>query len=136
MTWRTIIRSVAEIAWSFIAWGGLFAVPHALLWSGHYWWAAFAASASVLILEYEYHGSVGFAMLPGMLSIWLLASSGIVYAGSIALLLRGYGLNAIHIIPSVCVAVVLGGYVLVKADPWLGRLYSRRHPKPSSSQSQ
>ena len=51
----------------FAFWGALFTVPHVLLWSGHLWWAAFAAFASLLILGYEYQGAVGFVFLPGLL---------------------------------------------------------------------
>lgn len=127
MMWRTLIRDAVQIVWVFILWLMLFAIPNALLWSGYWCLAAFTAFGGLMLLEYEYHGAVGFATLPGLLAIWLLASSSVVYAGSIALLLAWYGMKGVYIIPSVCVAVLLGGYALIKIDPWLGRLYSHLH---------
>ncbi len=125
--WRNVLRDVMEGVGFFAFWGALFAVPHLLLWSGYLWWAAFAAFASLLILGYEHQGAVGFVFLPGLLSVWLLASSGSVFAGSVALLLRKYGLAWGYALPCTIVAVAVAGYVLVKADPFLRHLYSRVH---------
>jgi hypothetical protein len=115
-----------------VAWGTLFAVPPAVLGSGHLGWAIATAYGSIVILAYEYQGAEGFPFLPGMLSVWLLTSSGGVYAVAITWLLRRAGLGWLYVIPIVGVAVVVGGYVLVRIDPWLRWLYLRFHPKPPS----
>ncbi len=134
--WRSVFRGVMEGVGCFVAWGALFVVPQVLMWFGHFWWAAFAAIASLLILEYEYQGAMGFVFLRGLLSFYLLASSGTAFAGSVALLLRKHGLGWGYALPCTIVAVLVAGYTLVKVDPWLGRLYSILHRSSRESRPQ
>jgi hypothetical protein len=126
-----LLQGAVSFTCFLVSWGALFAVPHAFLVSGHFWWALFAAYGSILLLEYEYHGAVGFVMLPGCLSIWLLASSGSVFVGSVAPLLREYGLDWASAAACAIAATFAGGYALVKVDPWLKWLYIRLHEEPN-----
>jgi hypothetical protein len=111
----------------------LLVVPQRFFFGAQYWLAALFALTAVVYLMYEYHGAGGFAFVPDLMALCVTVNSAAVFVASTGAIFRSYSVSWWITVPTTVFVVFVAGFVLVKLDPLVRRLYRAVHGSSTSS---